>query len=58
MHSHYLTPQGAAEVQAAIAAHRAKIAELRSQRPFRDFGRKVVSLAAYRANPLLQKSAA
>jgi hypothetical protein len=30
--NHFLTPQGAAEVQAAIAAHRAHLAELRASR--------------------------
>ena len=58
MHSHYLNPQGAAEVQAAIDAHKDRIAVLRAQRPFRDFARKVPNLAAFRANPLLQKGSA
>ena len=58
---HYLSAAGAAKIQAQIAAHRAHLAELRAQRPFRDIRRasNVVSIAAARRirNPLLQLGA-
>lgn len=50
---HYMTEAGRQAIIEACRPMRDRLAELRAQRPFRDFDRKVVNRAAYR-NPLLQ----
>ena len=41
------------DTASAIQAHRDLLAQLRAQRKFRDFTRKVANIAAWRPNPLL-----
>ena len=40
----------------AIQAHRDLLAQLRAQRKFRDYTRKVANISAWRPNPLLSRS--
>ena len=44
------------DVQKVIEAHRAMLKQLRAQRQFRDYSRKVINLSAVRPNPLLGRS--
>lgn len=41
------------DTTAAIQAHRDLLAQLRAQRKFRDYTRKVVNISAWRPSPLL-----
>ena len=41
------------DATAAIQAHRELLTQLRAQRKFRDYTRKVANIAAWRPNPLL-----